>query len=280
MSIAVFFLCNVNFMVGIIVHNTIHSPVFKNKTLNRIFQYILSVAFGGPVSAYVPGHNLSHHKHLQTAKDNTRTYKLRYTSNFLNQVMCFFVMLPGLLKTEMSFAKQLSAIKPKWSRQYRIEFAIVWLWRLGWLCVNVKLFFLVLLLPNTFCVWGIFGTNFWQHDGCDENHPYNHSRNFTGKVLNFLICNNGYHGAHHMKAGLHWSLYPEYYKKELKPFIHPSLDQTYILPYLWKTCVYPAKRLDYLGNPVVLPPPVEDEDWIAETIRAKLDNDELAAVTS
>jgi hypothetical protein len=24
--------------------------------------------------------------------------------------------------------------------------------------------------------WGIFGTNYWQHDGCDHTHPYNHSR--------------------------------------------------------------------------------------------------------
>ena len=73
MTIAVFILCNINFMVGVIVHNAVHSPVFKNKTVNRVFQVILSLAFGGQVSAYVPGHNLSHHKHLQTAKDNTRT---------------------------------------------------------------------------------------------------------------------------------------------------------------------------------------------------------------
>jgi len=31
---------------------------------------------------------------------------------------------------------------------------------------------------------------------------------------------------------------------------------------LWKTCIWPAKRLDYLGNPVVLTNEVEYEDWI------------------
>jgi len=280
MSIAIFVLCNLNFMVGLIVHNAIHSPIFKNKNVNRVFQVILSFAFGGQVSAYVPGHNLSHHKHLQTAKDNTRTYKLRYRANFLNQALCLFVMLPGLLRTEMGFAKQLAKVKPRWYKQYRMEFVFVWVWRLAWLLIDWKLFLLVMMLPNIFCLWGIFGSNFFQHDGCDENHPYNHSRNFTGKYLNFLMCNNGYHGAHHMKPGLHWSLYPAYFEKEIAPYIHPALNQKYLIPYLWKACIYPASRLDYLGNLVQLPPPMEDEDWIAETVNEKMQVDELAAVTN
>jgi len=280
MTIAVFILCNINFMVGVIVHNAVHSPVFKNKTVNRAFQVILSLAFGGQVSAYVPGHNLSHHKHLQTAKDNTRTLKLRYRWNFLNQFLCLFVMIPGLLRTEASFAKRLSTIKPRWYLQYKIEFIAVWIWRIVWCVIDWRLFLVVMMLPNVFCLWGIFGSNYWQHDGCDENHPYNHSRNFTGWSINFLMCNNGYHGAHHMKPGLHWSLYPDYYKKEIAPYIHPALNQKYLIPYLWKTCIYPAKRIDYLGNALNLPADVKDEDWIEETVGEKLDVQELAAVTT
>ena len=36
--------------------------------------------------------------------------------------------------------------------------------------------------------------------------------------MNWFTFNNGYHGIHHMKPGLHWSLAPEVHAKELAPF--------------------------------------------------------------
>lgn len=67
-------LCVINFMVAITIHNSVHCPVFVGRNWNRAHRILLTLAFGAPASGYVPGHNLSHHKHLQTAKDNTRTY--------------------------------------------------------------------------------------------------------------------------------------------------------------------------------------------------------------
>lgn len=275
--LSVAWLCLINFMVAITIHNTIHCPIFKNKTLNKIYQILLSIAFGSPASGYVPGHNLSHHKHLQTPKDNARTSKMRFKSNFLNQALFFFVMIPGIVRTEQGFVKNVGKKKKNWYRQYQIETWIMWTWRIVWLIVDWRKFLVYLIVPNYYAVWGIFGTNFWQHDGCDETHPYNHSRNFTGKLLNFLVCNNGYHGAHHDKPGLHWSLYPEYHAKYIRPYIHPSLDQVSLTAYLWKACIYPAKRVDYLGNPIPVPPKVKDEDWVKDTVPAQLDPTELGA---
>ncbi|MDA9121468.1 fatty acid desaturase, partial [Flavobacteriales bacterium] len=104
--------------------------------------------------------------------------------------------------------------------------------------------------------------NYWQHDGCDENHPVNHSRNFTNPLLNFIAFNNGFHGAHHARPDIHWSMLPAYHEEHIRPQLHPNLEQRYLLPYLWKTCIWPGKRLDYLGNPVVLDDSIKYEDWI------------------
>jgi fatty acid desaturase len=280
LSIAALIFYPMNHIMGLIVHNTIHAPIFKNEMANRIFQIVLTLAFGGQVSAYVPGHNLSHHKHLQTPKDTTRTTKLRFHVNILNQLLCFFVMIPGLLKAESYFVKNLKKVRPRWAFQYNLEVIILWAWRLFWLWMDWKMFIVFSLLPNYFAIWGIFGSNFFQHDGCDENHPYNHSRNFTGKWLNYIMLNNGYHGAHHMRADMHWSLYPEFYNKEIKPYIHPALDQKYLIPYLWKSCIYPAKRVDYLGNPIQLPPDTPDADWATEAIEKGIDDKDLAGIIS
>lgn len=262
---ALVFMCTINFMVAITIHNTVHCPIFHNKTLNKINFVLLTLAFGSPATGYVPGHNLSHHKHLQTLKDNTRTHKMRFGWNLLNQALFFFVMIPGIMKTENRFVKEIGPSRPKWLQQYRIEIVALWTWRITWMLINWKLGLLFLLLPNVYAVWGIFGTNFWQHDGCDEHHAFNHSRNFTGKLFNFLVCNNGYHGAHHMKPSLHWSLYPEFHNREIRPYIHPNLDLKYLTTYVWKSCIWPGKRVDYLGKPVILPPKGKDDDWVMET---------------
>ncbi len=250
------------FFCAVIVHNTIHAPVFKSKRMNRIFQIILSFTYGHPVSAFVPGHNFSHHKELSTVKDIIRPSKARYRSNFLNHLLFFFSVSNDIMRDEMRFIKKMRKHKPKWFRQYLIEASLVFGTKIILLIIAPIQTVLLILIPHFYAVWGIVSTNFWQHDGCDTSHPYNHSRSFTNKWLNFWTCNNGYHGIHHMRPGLHWSLLPEAHEKLLVPHLHPNLNCDYLIKHLWKATIYPGKRLDYLGNPVVLGPKEEDGDWI------------------
>jgi hypothetical protein len=34
--------------------------------------------------------------------------------------------------------------------------------------------------------------------------------------------------------------------------------------YLWATHIYPGKRIDYLGNPLILPPKQKDGNWMED----------------
>lgn len=254
-------LCTLSFVCAVIVHNTIHHPIFRSKAMNRIFQVVLSFTYGHSVSAYVPGHNFSHHNHVQRSMDRIRTTRMRYKWNFLNQLMLFFHMAPGIMRDENVFAKRMLKERPKWFIQYSVELIIVLGVKFSLLFYNWELALLLLFLPHLYAAWGVIGTNYWQHDGCDQDHPYNHTRTFTGKLLNFAAFNNGYHGVHHEKPAMHWSLLPAYHEEHIAPHLHPDLNLDGLLPYLWKSCIYPGKRLDYLGNPVVLPN-FEFEDWI------------------
>jgi len=256
--------CVMSFLCATAVHNTIHCPVFKSRNANKIFQIVLSFTYGHPVSAYVPGHNFSHHKYTQTDKDNIRTSKARFKWNLLNQLFFFYIMSLDILKAEMRFTRKMKKEKPRWYRQYMIENILLNVTKVGLLILDWRAFLLVVVIPHQYAAWGIVGTNFWQHEGCDEDHPYNHSRNFTGKLLNFLAFNNGYHGMHHLRPGLHWSLLPQYHEKYITPFIHPNLNQSNLLTYCWKAYIYPGKRVDYLGNPVVLKPKQKDRDWVED----------------
>ena len=62
-------LFQLSFMGAVATHNVIHLPVFYDNGWNSLYQICLSLQYGGPVSVFVPGHNLSHHKYPQQARD-------------------------------------------------------------------------------------------------------------------------------------------------------------------------------------------------------------------
>jgi fatty acid desaturase len=260
----VIFISYLSFTCAVITHNTVHCPVFKDNRLNRFFQFVLSFTYGHPVSAYVPGHNLSHHQYTQSSLDSIRTTKARFRLNILNQLLFFFLISEAVVKGEIRFVRRMSQENQEWFRQYCFELVCVMGTKLLLLIYNWKLTILLILIPHLYAVWGILGTNYFQHDGCDEKHPYNHSRTFTSPVLNFFLFNNGYHTAHHLKPHLHWSLLPRFHNAEVVPGLNRNLNRRSLLRFLIETHIYPGQRTDYLGQPSVLPPSVPDQDWVAE----------------
>ena len=245
-----------------ITHNTIHAPIFHSRTLNRVFQLVLTMAYGHPVSAYVPGHNLSHHLHTQSRRDVMRTTKLRFRWNLLNQLL-FLPMIAGdITKADLSFAVAMRTERPRWFRQWVLEWVFMAVTTVTLLWLNPISTLLYIIIPHAFAAWGIVGMNFIQHDGCDQDHPYNHSRNLTGPWINWWCFNNGYHGLHHHQATLHWSKLPAGHAELIAPHCHPNLNQPDMIAYCWRAYVSPGVRVDYLGQPLVLPDEGPDESWI------------------
>ena len=88
------------FQGGVSVHNAAHCPPFYNEQglANRLFYLMLTIWNGAPVTAYVPGHNLSHHKYLQTRRDIMRTNKVNFGSQALN-IIAFFPSILGSIQS-------------------------------------------------------------------------------------------------------------------------------------------------------------------------------------
>ncbi len=254
--------CFFSFFGAVITHNTIHAPMFESRWINRVMQVILTLTYGHPVSSFVPGHNLSHHKHTQTRRDVMRTSKVRFRWNLLNGLFFMFVMAPAIMRADSMYMKTMYKAKPAWFRQMLIEFAALYGAMGILLFLDWQAFLLYVFLPFRYAGWGIITMNLLQHDGCDETSHYNHSRNFVGKWVNWFTFNNGFHTYHHVKASLHWSLLPAIHAEKIAPHIHSALDQESLLAYLWRTYLWPGKREMYDGSPLVLPEDGPDEDWI------------------
>jgi len=254
--------CVFSFLGAVATHNTVHCPVFKQRWANRAFQVVLTLTYGHPVSAFVPGHNLSHHKHTQTRRDVMRTTKVRFRWNLLNGLLFMPTVGRDVFIADMRYFKAMYRQNPPWFRQMILE-ATIFVGTMGALvALDWKKFLLYVIVPHQYAAWGIISMNYLQHDGCDKDSEYNHSRNFLGKVVNFFAYNNGYHTIHHMEPGLHWSLLPAEHAKRVAPFIHPNLDQRSMLVYLFRAFLWPATRRTYDGKPVEIPPEGPDEEWI------------------
>lgn len=250
------------FVTAVITHNTIHAPIFKSRSLNRLFQLVLTLGYGHPVSAFVPGHNLSHHVHTQTRRDVMRTTKLRFRWHFLNFLLGPAILGGDITRADLGYATAMRTERPRWFRQWVAE----WLVFLGvqgtLLYLNPLAFLLYQVFPHTCAAAGIVGMNLLQHDGCDMDSEYNHSRNFVGTWINWWCFNNGFHTIHHKHPGLHWSELPRAHAEQIAPHIHPNLDEPDMGAYILRTFFAPGGRVDMYGNPLVLPEEGPDESWI------------------
>lgn len=254
-----------SWLVATITHNTVHCPIFRARWANQLMQVVLTLGYGHPVSAYVPGHNLSHHRYTQQAEDVMRTTKVRYRWNLLNGLLFVPTVIPAILKNDRAFIRAMRHERPRWFRQLRRETAVFVGVNLALIALDWQRFLLFWYAPHVMAAFGIIGINFAQHDGCDEGHPYNHSRNFTGPFLNWVTCNNGYHTVHHMRPGLHWSKLPVAHENDVRPHIDPRLDEPSLVAYLWRAFIWPGRRLRYDGTPVHLAERVQDVSWVKGT---------------
>jgi fatty acid desaturase len=260
--------CALAWIAAVIAHNALHCPLFGRRYLNRVFQIVVSLAYGFPVSEYVPGHNLSHHRHLQTRADVMRTTKVAFAWNALN-LAAFAPRVAGdVITANVRYLRAMRGKEAQWFRQYLAEMAFCWGSKAVLLAMDWRKALLYVVLPHTVALWGITTTNFLQHDGCDPSSAHNHSRNFVGRLFNFFTFNNGFHTIHHDEPGLHWSLLPGAHTERVHPRIHPELEQRSLFAYALRAFVWPARRVTFDGRPVVARDDGMDDDWIPSDDRA------------
>mmetsp|Transcript_28873 Transcript_28873/g.84645 ORF Transcript_28873/g.84645 Transcript_28873/m.84645 type:complete len:370 (-) Transcript_28873:103-1212(-) len=235
------------------VHNCAHCPPFVSSTLNSWWFLVISVWNGASATAYIPGHNLGHHKYLQSRQDVIRTSKVDHSYQLFNLLSYFPRIYPAIYKNDMAYFEAQRELGRPVYEQFRMDTAAVLTFYAVLGVLNFKSFFWIVLIPQVVGKDMIVTLNLLQHDGCDPEHDVNHSRNFTGPILNYFVFNNGYHAIHHMMPGKHWSQLKRLHDTKVAPVNHPSLDHPNILRYLFVTFVLPTPRTNYDGTPYVNP---------------------------
>jgi beta-carotene hydroxylase len=219
--------------VAVIIHNHNHLPIWKNKLMNTLTDWWLTVFYGFPIFAWIPTHNKNHHKLNNREGDYTITYRFSEKNNLVTL----------LTYPSISGFYQQKAIKLYLKEQYQkdknrfwlciSQYAILAMWLAAAFILDWQKALLYVFIPQQVSLFSVLIFNYVQHVHANEESEYNHSRNFTG-LLNFFLFNNGYHTIHHDKAGLHWSVVPEEHKK-IAHLIDPSLQERSFWWYIFRS---------------------------------------------
>lgn len=224
--------CYLALSAGVLAHNHNHCPTFKSRRLNALFAYWLSLFYGYPTFAWIPTHNLNHHKYINKAGDATITWRYTNRNDALVASTYFFV-------SSYWQSDPIKAYIRKARLQNRPLYLLIVSQYAIWAGFHLAMFALACAiygfrqgafvwgfafgLPAFFALWTIMLFNYVQHVHTDPWSAHNHSRSFTGRVLNFLLFNNGFHAAHHETPGAHWSTLRALHEK-IAPEIVPELQ--------------------------------------------------------
>jgi fatty acid desaturase len=201
-------------------HHHQHYKTFKKSFYNWILEFIYSFHTGITSDMWVLHHNYGHHlNYLDQEKDESRWKDkkgnkfgaLRYTLN---------VTFTSYWRAFLVGKKHRSIMKT-----YLIMFVITGIMLVTMLYFRPLQGVLVFILPMLTSLLLTSYATYSHHSDLEEEDHMRASRNIESKWYNKLTGNLGYHTAHHLRFGLHWSKLPQIHKE-----IRAEIPEECIIP--------------------------------------------------
>jgi fatty acid desaturase len=223
------FLC---FISSIVNHNHMHCEIFRARLMNRLLNLILSLVRGHTASDIIVPHNLNHHAQTSTPRDWIRPELAGAGLGWVRLARYVVSASANMqIQRRRDRAPRLEKRRQSSLVMERASLAVVILlasWH-DW-----EVFLLFNVLPWMLGLALLVGANLLQHEGCEPDAPFGGSRNFTGQAGNWLLFNNGFHTAHHLDPGRHWSQLPALHSSIRVKLPREDLEMRSIAAYLWR----------------------------------------------
>jgi len=201
-------------------HHHQHYKTFKKSFYNWILEVIYAFHTGITSNMWVLHHNFGHHlNYLDQEKDESR-WKDKKGNKF------------GVIRytLNVAFTSYWRAFRVgKQHRHIRKTFIIMLI--LTCLFLIALVYFrpiqalLIFILPMVTALLMTSYATYSHHADLDVDDHLHASRNIESKWYNKLTGNLGYHTAHHLRFGLHWSKLPEIHKQ-----IRAQIPEECIIP--------------------------------------------------
>lgn len=198
-------------------HHHQHCKFFIQDWANRAIELIMGLHTGIIGEAWVLHHTLGHHiNYLDQSKDESAW------QNADGQLMTRLDYTLRVGTMAYPLALKVGERHPN-SRRKLIQNIALTLLVLGiFACINWVNTLIIFVIPPVFLLYMTAYVTYDHHSGLDEQDPYKATYNITDRWYNFFTCNLGYHTAHHLHCGRHWSELPQLHE-EIEHKIPPEL---------------------------------------------------------
>ena len=189
-------------------HHHQHVMFFKHSVFNRMMEVVFGLMTGAVSKVWVLHHNIGHHEnYMDQTKDESAwrapdgrimgaaeyTWKLA-----ISGYPCAFKNGEGRSGDRLLMGTMLAL-------QLAIVGALLWI---NWFAALA-----IFVVPMLFSFIVTCRHTYDHHAGCSEEDEYAGSNNIMHRGYNIVTGNLGYHTAHHLRPGLHWSKLPAFHAK-------------------------------------------------------------------
>jgi beta-carotene hydroxylase len=189
-------------------HYQHHINVFTVRGLNRAYEVILFLQTGTPPYLITLHHNLGHHPHyLEPERDTLRWQRPEGSPR--SRLECLVKNFAG----HLTFTVTIGRRYPKVYRRFKIMTAVSLTILAVLLDLDVAKAMIVFVGPMLLAIANVTRLGYDQHAGLDLDGHLGASRNIESRLYNLVTFNSGYHTAHHVRPGLHWSRLPELHRQ-------------------------------------------------------------------
>lgn len=189
-------------------HNHHHSPVFRSKYLNFVLELMYGLQTGLVGNTWVLEHVCGHHSHyLDPKKDSVPWIKdNRIKSLWEYSTSVILNVYPRSIAEGMRRRRLLYKMIAQIGATSLILYCLF--------LYSPVAFLFVFVLPMLTALITTACATYHQHVGMSLENVYAASRNvISSPSFNALTGNMGYHTAHHIRCGLHWSKLPALHKE-------------------------------------------------------------------
>lgn len=202
---------------GAICHNHHHVNTFRVKWLNRLYEVVMYLQTGTSPYSWTLHHNIGHHGHyLEPDKDPAAWIKP--DGSMMTRIGFDLVNAAKIYPEIMKIGEDYPVLYEKFKRM----FVLANLPLLAFLMLDPVRSLIVFIIPMALLLIILLDNTWGQHAGTDLDDHYVASRNVELPLYNLTSWNLGYHTAHHLLPGIHWSKLPEVHAK-IRDRIPPEL---------------------------------------------------------
>jgi fatty acid desaturase len=208
-------------------HHHQHVPTFRKVWMNRLIDFMYGLQTGISGHAWVLHHVVGHHQnYMDQDLDESRWRDA--------QGRKMGVVRYSLI-TALTAYPRCFEVGPHFPRLFRtfllsgsaVVIALGILFYLNWF--NALMIFAI---PMWVSLYNTAWHTYYHHAGLDTEDEFEASYNIVEKWYNIATGNLGYHTAHHVKMGIHWSRLPEYHEK-IRSKIPENLYRLPPPPFKW-----------------------------------------------